>query len=70
MTQNKRLSLPFRSFFLVIFIFSENSFLAIGNISKVGDILGAVKAVYNDHLRDEDYVLVIRRVVVMKKTCV
>ena len=51
-------------------MFNENPFLAIGTISKVGDILGAVKPVYNDHLRNEDYVFVIRRVVVMKKTCV
>ena len=50
-------------------MFNENPFLAIGIISKVGDILGAVKPVYNDHLRDEGYVFVIRQVVVMKKTC-
>ena len=53
----------------MIFIFNENPFLAIGNISKVGDILGAVKPVYNEHLRDEGYVFVVIQVVVMKKTC-
>ena len=51
-------------------MFNENPFLAIGIISKVGDILGAVKPVYNDHLGNEGSVFIIRQVVVMKKTCV
>ena len=50
-------------------MFNENPFLAIGIISKVGDILGAVKPVYNDHLGNKVSAFIIRQVVVMKKTC-